>query len=144
MTDLVEPIATTLPLTRILQNPSGPALVLSGPGPFLQVFVKVDNTDTAFFSTALDPVDYTWINWQHAKDVSTNAQITFAFSGRRPITRLQSLSSGLSFEPVTAEQQVASCSPTVSPPDYQFEVISGALAIDPVIVVSIPPADGGS
>jgi hypothetical protein len=121
-------------------------LVISGPGPFT-VYTKVDNEGVAEFSDSETGTAYTSISWTHDKTVVTAASITFTFIGTNPISKLTSSTTGLSFQGASHGQQVGSCSASVG--SYHFTVTYTSKSgvheeVDPVIVVSIPPADGGT
>jgi hypothetical protein len=135
---------TTAKRHRASQTTDDP-LVITGPGPFT-VYTKVDNEGVAEFASSETGTAYTSISWMHDKTVVTAASITFTFIGTNPITKLTSNTIGLSFQGASHGQQVGSCSASIG--SYHFTVTYTSEAgvrseVDPVIVVSIPPADGG-
>jgi hypothetical protein len=144
MTELARPIANANPesVPGQIQTEDSP-LPLSGSGPF-QIDLKVKH-DVPYFANHGGTTWYTSIAWSVSGDA--NASMTFHFTGHTTIEKLKSKTEGLVFEPVSNNSQKADCS--YEEGDYHFKVkyqsSSGADAwVDPVIVVSIPPADGGT
>jgi hypothetical protein len=122
-----------------------------GADPF-PIFVKVNTENVIEFSVSDTDAPHTWIEWVHTKDIVAPTLINFIFIGAIGISHLRPITEGLLFGRVDNGQQLASCPaaipPLPPPPEirgYHFEVVLSLpggleLAIDPVIVITIPPA----
>jgi hypothetical protein len=142
MTELARPIANASPESLPVRiHTENDPLLLSGSGPF-PIDLKVQG-DVPYFRSTGGTSWYTSIEWTVSG--SANASMTFHFTGHTPIDKLKSKTEGLVFEPVSHNAQQADCSYEAG--DYHFKVkyqsAPGTDAwVDPVIVVSIPPAGG--
>lgn len=116
------------------------ALQLTGTQPYA-VNVRVNSSGIPEFSAPGSSTSYTQLAWTVGAN-QTSAQIAFTFvSGSQQITTLTTTTSGLTFGSSSSGAQSATVQPVAGKflGCYHFDVETTQTAIDPIIIVSVPP-----
>lgn len=116
------------------------ALQLTGSQPYA-VNVRVNSNGIPEFSAPGSSTSYTQLAWTVGTN-QTSAQIAFTFvSGSQQITTLTTTTSGLTFGSASSGAQSATVQPVAGKflGCYHFDVETTQNAIDPIIIITVPP-----